>query len=692
MPNLPKDVNSVSASGGVSDLDGKTIYPLRINPTTGRLLVSAVLGGTYLVNPMTTTGDIIYSSDNSGTPARLGIGASGTILVGGTIPTYSATPTITTSLTVPLLYGSSAANGDISIKGTSSATKTTSYVLLQEDGGLVGIATTTPTSTNGGLDIASGGLTLVLGADSDASTRTNTTNKFARIGCYHYTNAQEPMALIYGQATSTANTIGIGGGTSSMNAATNVKIFTAANSTTTTGTERFDVDSTGNVKLSTNNVWLRQTDFAGTSYVNMFKVNASDEIETGGTLSIGGYLEGPADGGAITVFDMPVVSAADGTEESATFKLGGSNILKLYSLSTGAGAVDTTSINCYAPLLPNTSDLAALGSATLMWSDLFLASGGVINFNNGNATLTHSTGLLTSNVPLSLGITNALTCGSIEIGDSSNTTITRVGAGILAIEGARIITSTGTTSGTILKNNGTTFVASTETYAAPGTYGNVMTSDGTNWTSAPASSGSIPTFKISTAYETAGRFSTDNTNGSFTFGTTGILLNTTATQASKCNLQLCFSGNINQFAFNPQFAIDLEMLTEPSDGDIFIGVGSPAVSVTTGHDFTDRQFGFKIVYASSTATLYATNGNNTAETATEITGITLTDVNFFHAIMDSGTNIKFYVNGVLKATHTTNLPDATNGSCLFQVSASNKNVATQIRLYSGAFSVDMDMQ
>jgi hypothetical protein len=36
---------------------------------------------------------------------------------------------------------------------------------------------------------------------------------------------------------------------------------------------------------------------------------------------------------------------------------------------------------------------------------------------------------------------------------------------------------------TILKSNGTDFVSSTETYAAPGTSGNVMTSDGTNWTS-----------------------------------------------------------------------------------------------------------------------------------------------------------------------------------------------------------------
>ena len=44
---------------------------------------------------------------------------------------------------------------------------------------------------------------------------------------------------------------------------------------------------------------------------------------------------------------------------------------------------------------PTASDGAALGSATLMWSDLFLASGAVINFNNGNVTITHSAGVLT---------------------------------------------------------------------------------------------------------------------------------------------------------------------------------------------------------------------------------------------------------------------------------------------------------
>ena len=45
-------------------------------------------------------------------------------------------------------------------------------------------------------------------------------------------------------------------------------------------------------------------------------------------------------------------------------------------------------------LTPGTSDGTALGTGSLMWSDLFLASGGVINFNNGDMLITHSSNKL----------------------------------------------------------------------------------------------------------------------------------------------------------------------------------------------------------------------------------------------------------------------------------------------------------
>jgi len=46
-------------------------------------------------------------------------------------------------------------------------------------------------------------------------------------------------------------------------------------------------------------------------------------------------------------------------------------------------------------LTPVTSNGVALGTSSLMWSDLFLASESVVNFDNGNVTLTHSNNTIT---------------------------------------------------------------------------------------------------------------------------------------------------------------------------------------------------------------------------------------------------------------------------------------------------------
>ena len=57
-------------------------------------------------------------------------------------------------------------------------------------------------------------------------------------------------------------------------------------------------------------------------------------------------------------------------------------------------AMDNAKCEFSIPPIPTSSDGAALGSGTKMWSDLFLASGGVVNFNNGDVTLTHSSNTL----------------------------------------------------------------------------------------------------------------------------------------------------------------------------------------------------------------------------------------------------------------------------------------------------------
>lgn len=84
-------------------------------------------------------------------------------------------------------------------------------------------------------------------------------------------------------------------------------------------------------------------------------------------------------------------------------------------------------------MIPATNDGIALGDATHNYSDLFLASGAVINFNNGDATITHSSGALTT-VATTFGITG-------------NLKLTTAGNGIYVKEGSNATMGTGTLSG-----------------------------------------------------------------------------------------------------------------------------------------------------------------------------------------------------------------------------------------------------
>ena len=71
-------------------------------------------------------------------------------------------------------------------------------------------------------------------------------------------------------------------------------------------------------------------------------------------------------------------------------------------------------------LSPVTSDGVALGTTSLMWSDLFVASGGVLNFNNGDVTVTHSSNTLTVAGGILAAPTNS-TIGNLTLADGSIT-------------------------------------------------------------------------------------------------------------------------------------------------------------------------------------------------------------------------------------------------------------------------------
>lgn len=78
---------------------------------------------------------------------------------------------------------------------------------------------------------------------------TDLNSKEWRQGVNHRTNAEEPAAVIYARSTPSDNGISIGGGTGTMNAATLIEFFTAADTTTTTGTRAAGFNSAGDLDL-----------------------------------------------------------------------------------------------------------------------------------------------------------------------------------------------------------------------------------------------------------------------------------------------------------------------------------------------------------------------------------------------------------------------------------------------------------
>lgn len=90
--------------------------------------------------------------------------------------------------------------------------------------------------------------------------------------------------------------------------------------------------------------------------------------------------------------------------------------LDIYTISSGSLAA--RAFVSAAAIGPVSNDGIALGTATLSFSDIFLASGAVINCNNGNFTLTHVTGgmeasgFIEARVPLSSETSGTLTSAS----------------------------------------------------------------------------------------------------------------------------------------------------------------------------------------------------------------------------------------------------------------------------------------
>jgi hypothetical protein len=181
---------------GTVGSSGQALYAIDGSGTLGWLSVFA--------NPMTTTGDLIYSSSGS-TPARLGAGTSVQLLHSGTPPTWSAV-TLTTDVTGTLPV----ANGGTGLTSAGSAT-----TVLHGGSPLTYSAVTLTTDVSGTLPLANGG-----------------TGQVTKAAAF---DALSPMTtagdLIYGGLSGTGTRLAVGSATTVLHGGASAPVYGAVSLT-----------------------------------------------------------------------------------------------------------------------------------------------------------------------------------------------------------------------------------------------------------------------------------------------------------------------------------------------------------------------------------------------------------------------------------------------------------------------------
>lgn len=158
-----------------------------------------------------------------------------------------------------------------------------------------------------------------------------------------------------------------------------------------------------------------------------------------------------------TTSQVKVNKAATGNTASHLFQVGFSGRAEFgligtddFTLKTSPdGSVFTTALTALnatgalrvgVNLSPVADDGAALGTTALKWSDAFWASGAVLNFNNGNITITHASGTLTYSGTAGLTQTHLYT-------GADGTTVFSIDAGGSSLNNSPALTLTVPTTG-----------------------------------------------------------------------------------------------------------------------------------------------------------------------------------------------------------------------------------------------------
>lgn len=290
-----------------------------------------------------------------------------------------------------------------------------------QSAGAVGVYTSTPLA---GIDISSGSNALALGADTSGTTRTASTTQIAKIVTPSYaTGMTNPVHLINANNSSTDNTVQIGGGVSTAYAATAIRMFTTAATTTVTGTERFTILPSGLIGIgqATPTHLLEGVKSLNGEVSNYFtNVNAGTAAYVGHKLqndatTIGGvnlYGSGFTGNGGADFANRIVLTSTGGMTlvSDATTNTGGTSTILLKPGGYGQTAIGTVNTNGFRITPPAAQTIAATNTITAN------ACGGIKLITAAGAVTTSTTDTFTAPAAGNLGcIMNVCNTGANNI-------------------------------------------------------------------------------------------------------------------------------------------------------------------------------------------------------------------------------------------------------------------------------------